>query len=451
LAAVVALLGAVAGPGAARTAQDERCLLRPLAPSVSAASWEGDGEVAYVSRGQLYLLDGHGHPYRLAGPGQVSKPAWSADGDWVAYLRSPAPPAGNPYAAEPSTLWVARSDGADAHPLRSSDVTQFAWGPAEAGENVAFSATNPQTGSSKVFLAGPLSTHPRLMGELTDVVSLAWAPSGHLLAISYDLYGTNGFVGGKLEITPTNGASPPTIINSAASMELASWWPDGKGVIYWADPDSSQSLAADGVPLVSLDVADGRSVTLATTLVHANWLSWSPNGTTLAIVAGGNRSVWGSGKHVELCSTVTGRCKPAPLPPGHEMSMEPTWTTAGTLVYVVAPGTRADVTGPPPGSPSPRASPYGTSDVSWWYGAQEIWAAGPSGAGAHPLTAAGTGAHTPTATTKGLLYIRGDGLWYLASGAGTTSRIAAELGPQDLYGQSYYGYVGWSEDYSWHA
>ena len=450
LAAAVALFGAVVGPGAARVGQDEGTVVRPLVPSVNAASWDGDGEVAYVAGGQLYLLDGNGHLHRLTGPGQASKPAWSADGDWVAYLRASPPPAENPYAAEPSTLWAARPDGADAHPLSSSEVTQFAWGPAGAGENIAFSSTGPQTASSSVYLAAPLSTHPRLMGAFTGLVGFDWAPSGHLLAISYDLYGTNGFTGGKLEIAPTDGASPPSIINSQVSMELAGWWPDGKGIIYWADPESSQSLAADGVPLVSLDMADGRSVTLATTLVHANWLSWSPNGTTLAVVAGGNRSVWGSGKRVELCSPVTGHCKPVPLTAGQKMSMEPVWSSAGQLAYVVAPGTWAAVTGPPPGAPSPQAPPYGASNVSWWYDAQEIWAAGPSGASSHPLAAAGSGAHTPTATAKGLLYVRDGGLWYLPARAGTPSRLAADLGPHDPYGQNYYGYVEWSEDYSWH-
>ncbi|MGH9107536.1 MAG: hypothetical protein ACRDZX_17245 [Acidimicrobiales bacterium] len=414
------------------------------------------GEVAYISGSQIYLTHGNGGRRRVAGPGQASDPAWSADGNWVAFLRSPAPPAGSPYAAEPSQLWVARPDSSGAYRLSSagSDVTGFAWGPAGAGEEIAFSTTGPRGLVSQIWLARPGRATGRAFASVPGLFGFSWSPSGGALAVSRNVYGPDGFRRATLEIAPLAGRAWRTVRSGGNAFELASWWPNGKGLLYWADPESSASLAADGLALESLDLADGRVSRLAVTLVHPNWLAWSPGGTAVAIVAGGNRSIWSSGKHVEVCALPAGRCRPMPRPAGPVMSLGPAWASSGALTYVVAPAARGNGFWPPPGAPgapgAPGGAAYRPKTLAWWYGAQRLWSSGPGATGARPLAAAGRGAHTPVATAGGLLFVRGGGLWYLPTGAASPSRLAGHLGPADPYGDDYYGYVPWSDDFAWH-
>ena len=427
----------------------------PAAAAVTgstASVWPGNGEVAVASGGQLYLLDNAGTASSLGGPGVVSAPSWSADGKWVAFLRTPAAPAGKPWTSENSVLWVARANGTDAHPfsVANGDVTQFEWSPARAGENLAFSVSYPPQYTSRVFLATPVTTHARTFASFDELIGFSWSPGGNSLAISYRTSPGAGFEG-VLEISPLSGASPRTIytLSQGGYVELATWWPNGDGIIFWSDPAGSASIAADGLSLESLDLATGKATNMATTLTYTNWLAWSPDGRTLAVVDGGNRSIWASGKHVELCAVPAAACHAAPLPAGPVISLEPAWTAGGSLLFVVAPGTKAGAFGPPPDVPVGAGDPYSSRTVTAWYGAQRVYSLGTGSGKATLLAATGVGAHTPTATPRGLLYVRGERLWYLPTGGSAPLAIAGGLQSPSPYG-NYYGYIDWSEDYAWH-
>jgi hypothetical protein len=414
--------------------------------------WHGNGEVAVASGGRLYLLDDAGTTHPLGGPGVVSAPSWSSDGQWVGFLRTPAARAATLSTTENSTLWVARANGTDAHALSgpNEDVTKFAWGPASAGENLAFSVSYPPQYSSRIFLASPETTHPRIFASFSALIGFSWAPAGNSLAISYRTSPTAGFKG-VLEISPLEGASPRTVytLPQGGYVEPASWWPNGNGIIFWSDPVGSASIAADGLSLETLDLATGKATDLATTLTYTNWLAWSPDGRTLALVDGGNRSIWASAKHVDLCGVPAGACHAAPLPAGPIISLEPTWTAGGSLLFVVAPGTKEGTIGPPPNAPAGAGDPYSNKSVAAWYGAQHVYSLGSGSGKATLVDATGVGAHTPTAIPQGLLYVRGNRLWYLPTGSSVPLAIAGGLESPSPYG-NYYGYIDWSEDYAWH-
>ena len=445
----VALLNAGGYPAGAATADS------------AASAWRGSGEVAVASGGRLVLLDDAGATHSLDGPGVVSAPAWSADGKWVAFLRTPAAPASQPWTSENSALWVARANGTDAHALSAhplgagnGDVTQFEWSPASAGEKLAFSVSYPPQYTSRIFLATPEPTHAQIFAGFNELIGFRWAPGGNSLAISYRTSPGAGFKG-VLEISPLIGASPRTVytLPQGGYVELASWWPNGNGIVFWADPAGSASIAADGLSLESFDFSTDKATNLATTLTYTNWLAWSPNGRTLAVVDGGDRSIWASGKHVELCAVPAAACHAAPLPGGPVVSLEPTWTTGGSLLFVVAPGTKASTIGSPPNAPSTGTStgaePYSDKSVAAWYNAQQLYSLGTTSGRADVVAAAGRGAHTPTGTAHGLLFVRDDRLWYLASGSSVPLAIAGGLESPSPYG-NYYGYIDWSEDYAWH-
>ncbi|MGA3221500.1 MAG: hypothetical protein ABSE77_20915, partial [Acidimicrobiales bacterium] len=231
------------------------------APAPAAASWEGDGELAVISDGRLRLFDNDGRSYVVAGPGAPSQPSWSPDGKWVAFLRTPARP---PLEEPVSALWAARPDGSDAHRVSppGADVTQFDWGPAAAGdgEALAFSTVSvPSYTSGAIYLATG-SAPARRFATYSGLIDFSWAPSGQALAVSYRTspepdqpQAGKGF----LEVSPLDGRAGRTVYTLADNgyVELAGWWPDGRGLLFWSDPAGSASIAADGLDLDSLELS----------------------------------------------------------------------------------------------------------------------------------------------------------------------------------------------------
>jgi TolB protein len=460
LAAVLVLAVPVAATAGAATAVP---VAAAAAPHPARAVWESDGELALIADGRLELLgnDGSEHVVALTGPGAPSRPSWSPDGKWVAFLRPPVQPG---YDAAVSTLWTARSDGSDARRLSApgADVTQFAWRPTVTGggEELAFSTVSlPSYTSSDIYLATG-SAPPQRFAKYTGLIDFSWAPSGASLAISYRKgpAGQPGAGKGFVQISPLDGQAGRTVYTLADNgyVELVGWWPDGKGLLLWDDPYGSASIAADGLALDSLELSSLKLRSLATTLTYPDWVSWSPDGRTVAVVAGGDREIWYSGKHVELCAIPAAACHAVPLPSGHVMSLDPAWSAPGTLVYVVAPAagpttatatTTTSAAGAGGWGPS---GPWTTQNVAAWYGAQHLFTAGAAGGGGRVLAAAGTGAHNPAPTSAGLLYVQGANLRYLPRGASRPVTIATGLDSPGIYANNYYGYIAWSQDFAWH-
>jgi len=433
-------------------------------PATSVATvWRGNGELAVVSDGRLRLFDDNGSAGEVPGPGAPSQPSWSPDGKWVAFLRTPATPV---LQSPVSTLWMARADGTGAHRVSppGTDVVQFAWGPAgDEGETLAFSVIYlPSYVRERLFLATGASP-PRMFATYEDLIGFSWAPSGSALAVSYRRGPEKEPGAGKgfLDISPLDGKASRTVYTLADNgyVELASWWPDGKGLLFWDDPAGSASIAADGLSLDSFDLSTLKVSPLAVTLVHANWVAWSPDGKTVAVVAGEDREIWYSGKHVELCAIPAAACHTVPLPSDEVMSLDPAWTGDGSLIYVLAPAVRPTRSGAPPitsttarggdGGWGPSGS-WTTQNVAAWYAAQRLFSFTPAGTRAHALVAAGIGAHDPVVTSVGLLYVQGSLLRYLPNGKASPVTVGGGLQSPDSYG-NFYGYIAWSEDFAWHA
>lgn len=78
----------------------------------------------------------------------------------------------------------------------------------------------------------------------------------------------------------TPGGSPGLLIP-------LDWSPDGNWLFFSLDPESSASLAADGLVLSALRIADGHVVPVATVLLNDDYRTWC--GSMLVLAAGHDR------------------------------------------------------------------------------------------------------------------------------------------------------------------
>ncbi len=182
-------------------------------------------------------------------------------------------------------------------------------------------------------------------------------------------------------------------------------------------------------------------------------MAWSPNGNVVAVVAGGDREIWYSGKRVELCAIPAAVCHTVALPSENVMSLDPSWTGVGSLVYVVAPAV------------GPRRYPcYADDDEGRRLGILGRVDRPQRGGlvcrsafvhlhrGRHRLPCPACrrrGGRDPAVTAGGILYVQDGVLRYLPGGKGTPIVTTGGLQSPSPYG-NFYGYIAWSEDFAWH-
>ena len=452
--ASVLLFAVACSSGVSQSGQDSASLASADSKGLSGAgALAGNGELAYVAGRRLYLLGGSAGALRKVSlPGVPSAPGWSPDHRWLAVQVTPPAPASNPYQAEPTVLYVLRADGSGVRPLtpKSWTTQQYSWSPAR--DELAAVVTPPATGSSipasRLETINPVSGTDRVLMSAPAIVGEAWSPNGKTLAAgkgeTSGKPGSNSFHWiGQLETLQASGG-PAAVVRSWASglLELAGWWPDGSGLLYWPDPQGSASLAADGLPLdsIGLGATSARRTLTAIMLVHSSWIAFAPGGHELAVVSGGNREIWMGGKAITVCSETAG-CRSVPQLSG-TVSTQPTWSPGGRLTFA-----RGSASGP--FGPSGGAD-FSPAWVARWEATQQIWSAAGSGASQARLPGTGSGALDPIWAKNGaLMFVRNNWLWLLPAGNKSAERVAGPL--NDITGAIFYGYVPYPQLIAWTA
>ena len=187
----------------------------------------------------------------------------------------------------------------------------FAWSP-EASV-VAYSAAPrynfPAGGPEDLWVDHPGSPPESVpVGMGAGVGSIAWSPDGAELAFDDSVFphpatATSGATPpvGRLRIVPATGGAVVTAFRlSESGIDLAGWWPEGGGLLFWEDPGFSGSASLTGQTLYSLGSGSNHPVALASSLVGSTWLTPEPGGHTIALVAGKGRPIWTTGRDVEL-------------------------------------------------------------------------------------------------------------------------------------------------------
>ena len=452
-------------------------------PFADVRAFSGHGELAFVSRGALWVLDGERATLRrLPVPRGLTpgSPVFSRDGRWLAWI------AGDP-SGDPGQLWLARGDGRGAQRVHGVGVAGLVgWDPAAnvlavtSGRGQSFTrfgaATTVElvepTGSVRTLASTPARLVPSL--RIEDAV---WSPDGRAMAVSIQ-----GDGGATVRSYPLAGGAPvtwfrirsdqtlPGICSSGCGgtgliADLAGWWPRW-GIAFWAYCcGATRNL--DDTPLEVLTAPGARPHLIARTLsLGITDAVAAGGGGELSLVAttSGAGRVYSQGKVVETCarSTLTctrlpgdtvwfgktpklpclGLCRqaqnPPPGTPGSAVSLEPAWSPSGSqLAYVLAPTTPSDLQTPA------------------WYAAHELVVWNPR-TGSRRKLASVSGASVPTWSRDGrdLLYVSGDGLWLAPASGGKPVEIERPLFPERIWKAppltiSFNGQIHWTGQFSW--
>ncbi len=422
-------------------------------PAVDARTFLGQGTLAFVWNGQIVVLGGDTGSVRVIGPPasstgtvRLSSPKWSPDGEWLAFLR-----ADHPDHFDPSgDLWIARRDGSDLH--QESGLPGriypdgFAWSPVATRSGDVL-AVAPDSGG--LWLASPGGSPRLIAARDTRVWSLVWSPNGQDLAYVVTL--PNRDVQRRSDALDTvavgGGTTVHRFVAQQAGIILAGWRPDGQGILVWRDPMHSASLLVDGEPLESLDPGTGKATKLALTdgatrkdlwtLAHRDFLSWSPDGQTLALVVGPGRQTW---DQKAIAVALAGQALRR-LSPDGVSDLYPAWSPDGKrLAFTSGPEAHGLL-----GGEKAQQALQG----------RRIWVMDADGSHRHALTRDPTYRdERPLWSADGthLLFARFKGdvaqLWLMDADGGNPRLVVGDLTPAPpFFGNN--GYTEWASLYDW--
>ncbi|HEY3687073.1 MAG TPA: serine hydrolase [Streptosporangiaceae bacterium] len=197
--------------------------------------------------------DGSGARALTRGPDDRS-PAWSPDGDRIAFLRA---------AGGPPQIWVLPVDGGEPEPV--TDLPLGAGAPVWSPDGTRIACT------------APVDTAPGAPGRPLVTARLDYQADGA---------GLLGTVRAHVHVTdPATGATRP-VTEGPRSASAPAWSPDGARLVFTAATGDDADLTRCSAPYV-LDLASGAApqrIGAADGYVSA--ASWTPDGTALLAVAG---------------------------------------------------------------------------------------------------------------------------------------------------------------------
>jgi TolB protein len=399
------------------------------------AAFKGKGGLAMVRNGNLFVLNGQDAGlHQLSTTGGVFNPKFSVDGRWISFTNQ----AGVGNTGSPQ-LWLVRANGSGLHEVSGLPgpvwSNEYAW-----SRQTDRLAVAPHAQNGGIWLVPAEGRPTALKGINTAVSNLSWSPGGHRLAYVAPASGLPNTEQGErsdgLYITTLNGDSATRTaqryVIAGGGIILAGWWPDGGGILFWPDPLHSASVAADGLGLESLDLATGRLLALGVTLVHKNWLTWSPT-NILYFISGAQREVW-SNKEMVMADVTLEKTQNLLLPSG-SVYLSPALSADGKHLAVVF----GPVVGPKEHYPN----------MHTYAGQLSLGVANADGTGFHALSGAGKGISSPVFTKDGkhIIFVRDNALWMISASGAHPTRLAG-LGPGF---SNFYGYVDSEKYFAYHG
>ncbi len=432
----------------------------PRPPAVDRAAIRGHGRLAFVSKGTLWVLDGSTGSLRaVLSSGLVpSDPTFSVDGRWLAYVASKEQvyDSGGYRSTTVvwSDLWMARSNGTDAHVVGNTLLANLAggsavgWSPRSDEFAIAVGKTTraPFDVATGVDLVNPSGQVQVLVGG-SNVIGAAWAPNGASVAVSTET-GPSGSDpwSATLAVYPVDGGPVVTWERLQQQyLALTGWWPHW-GIGYTtvgAGGVPGGSATVDGSPFFTISAPGAAPLAMGTILSDgsAGLPSVSATGW-MAVpqesVDGGGRTIW-QGKGIAVCSPATNRCSQVPHA-NATVAVDPIWVPGGTtLGYAEA--------------PEYDEAPYTQQTTSTWYDAHQLRLFQPT-SGVTTTVSQLSGASVPVWAQDGqsVIYVSGNGLWLGSSGSDHSSpqEIAHPLFTPNQW-PAFYGQVPFAQQFAWSA
>jgi TolB protein len=248
------------------------------------------GTLAYVQEGNIWvqvLTEGISH--QMSQGGQADHPQWSASGHWLSFDQS-------------ETVNVIPIE-----PIRKDTITletdRSAWSPKL--DEIAF----VDHGALAVLRLEPVIQQKRIIfrkPDLGNISDFVWNPDGTSLAVATTSDGRNRIA--RLWYLNANGSNSREIsfVRPLYShFKLAGWSADGEHILLWVGGVSA-SIAADGLPLVSVSVTSGdHQLVTEEMLAYKEYVAMSPFGNSVLVISGGNRDAW-TNKRLIAFNTMTG-------------------------------------------------------------------------------------------------------------------------------------------------
>ena len=300
----------------------------------------GHGELAVIHTRQLYLIGGPVTGVKYVGFGNnPNDPQWSHDGKWLSVVVTPPPYQAHPFRERPSKVWFITPRGTPVLVAGPTDVDTYdmsvAWSPVADRVAISYTTHGKRPASDRVHLelvnlpgkdSQPFITQRIPLLSAPDVSGFAWAPNGLQIVVGSNRFGgAPGAWRSKLVAIDAESYFHHTItIATGNVLEVAGWWPDGSGVLTWLDYQGSASLAADGLPLYDITVANGHRRKLASAMLqYPQWLATSTAHNEVAFIAGGDRAVTLGHKHLVVCDR---RSCHAQSQGSRQVSFDPAWS-----------------------------------------------------------------------------------------------------------------------------
>lgn len=182
--------------------------------------------------------------------------AWSADGKWLAWVRSDSNSALTPQ----DGLWAMRAGARPAH--LSSQCCGFVWAP--QGAMLASAQNRPGDRTILLVVDPATGAQTRLASSEESQMSFTWSPTADRIAFTD---------GSNIDVVPVSGGAPVVISTGDSHVGAITWSPVGERILLQATHEGRTGIyliSADGGGTATLLSRGGRNPT------------WSPNGELIA-------------------------------------------------------------------------------------------------------------------------------------------------------------------------